>query len=71
MICCLRHGRLVIAVLVLIAGMIGLGFYFQWPVVTQNWPFFVFLLCPLGHLLGGHSHTDHEDKHANNEKSCR
>ena len=72
MICCLRHGRLVFIILALIACFIGLGFYFQWPFVTQNWPIFIFLLCPLSHLLGGLGHSDHDDKkkQGNGGKSC-
>ena len=70
MICCLRHGRLVIVILALIAGVIGLGFYFEWSFVTQNWPFFLFLLCPLSHLLGGHGENHQNKKDENTKKKC-
>lgn len=72
MICCFRHGRLTLIILAIILGFIGLGFYFEWPLVTQNWPLFLVLLCPLGHLLGGHGHTDHKNKKgsSNSDKSC-
>ena len=69
MICCLHHSRLVIAILALVGVIMGLGFYFQWSFVTQNWPFFIALLCPLGHLLGGR-HIDHEDKKVKSKKGC-
>ncbi|PIR49297.1 hypothetical protein COU79_05685 [Candidatus Peregrinibacteria bacterium CG10_big_fil_rev_8_21_14_0_10_54_7] len=51
--------------LAIIIGILGLGFAFQWPAVTQGWPFLLFLLCPLMHLFMGHDHSggSHEEQH--------
>ncbi|PIR53034.1 hypothetical protein COU76_03200 [Candidatus Peregrinibacteria bacterium CG10_big_fil_rev_8_21_14_0_10_49_10] len=45
-----------VTIIVLIIGIITLGFAFQWPAITQGWPFLLFLLCPLMHLFMGHDH---------------
>ncbi|PIQ76149.1 hypothetical protein COU78_01160 [Candidatus Peregrinibacteria bacterium CG10_big_fil_rev_8_21_14_0_10_49_24] len=73
MFCCLRHNRFFIIILAVITGIIGAGFLYKWDFVTQNWPFFLLLLCPLMHTFGGHSHgvksdSSHADSH--NGKNC-
>lgn len=71
MICCLRHSCLMIVALALIAGTIGLGFYFQWSFIAQNWLFFLILLCPLGHMFGGYG-NQHDGKKSESKagKNC-
>lgn len=47
----------------IIIGILALGFAFQWPAVTQGWPFLFFLLCPLMHIFMGHDHGGgHQEK---------
>lgn len=46
-----------------IIGILGLGFYLQWPILTQGWPIFIFLLCPLMHIFMGHNHGDRHEGH--------
>lgn len=55
----------------IIIGILVLGFAFQWPAVTQGWPFLFFLLCPLMHLFMGHDHGGggHEEHHQHSSDS--
>lgn len=65
-----------IIVLIVFAGIIGLGFYFEWPAITNNWPFLIFLLCPIMHFMGhchgsGHSHTSSKSENLDEpNKKC-
>jgi len=64
MLCCSRSPRLIIILLTIIAVTIGFGFYYQWPFITQYWPFLLILLCPLMHIFGGHDHQN-RNSHSN------
>lgn len=44
------------SVLLVIGVIIATGFYFQWEIIMQGWPFLIVLLCPLMHIFGGHNH---------------
>lgn len=50
--------RLILLVILGLALVFGLAFLFQWQSVLGYAPFLFILLCPLMHLLGGHS-TSH------------
>ncbi|MBU2213029.1 DUF2933 domain-containing protein [Patescibacteria group bacterium] len=71
MFCCSRSPKILIAILVIVAGFIGLGFYLQWPFIIHYWPFFIIFLCPLMHLSGGHNHghNNEDDTHKHPKKS--
>lgn len=58
-----HHSTSLLYLLLLLGGTIGIGFYFQWTIITEGWPFLIILLCPLMHLFGGHHHGSDEDSH--------
>ncbi|HLD32899.1 MAG TPA: DUF2933 domain-containing protein [Candidatus Peribacteraceae bacterium] len=66
--CCSRSSRLPFLLLIA-GGIIGLGFFFQWPLITQYWPFFLVFLCPLMHLFAGHNHGEHPKEQTDTSKN--
>lgn len=65
--CCSGKNRpwLWIAIVALVA-LVVLGYYFQWPVITNYWWMFIILLCPLMHLFMGHG--GHEERSPHNHE---
>lgn len=56
-----------------LAIVLGLAYFFHWQIVLSYAPFLLILLCPLMHLFGGHGNhqTNQEQTHKSRTKpSC-
>lgn len=72
MFCCTSK-RLIFLVILGLAMILGLAYFFQWQIILGYAPFLLILLCPLMHLFGGHGNhgADHEPPKKGKEKlSC-
>ena len=59
---CYRIPWLYIVLGILVSTLI-LAYLFQWQAILGFLPWLFVLACPLMHLMHGHGHDDHSEKH--------
>jgi len=67
MFCC-KNSKTIWVFTALIIGLVAVGYYLKWPLITNNLWILVILVCPLMHLFMGHGgHEAHEASSAQNK----